>query len=245
MKGPISFHAVFYIRSNTRTTNRTLIMHPEIPNHITTGESGQLGLRIREVRLSKKLTQQAFAHSLGIVQGFLCGIERGKKIPSDTLLIALSHLYEIRMEWLVSGAGEMASPPETQGAREPGAEHLTPLLRSLPDPFPERIQENDIEGYIAFPGLPLGCFGLVYSGEFMAPTIRDGDIVVLSRDEPVQHGKIILFKNHWGEPMLRRYRVRNEEIHFSADNSLYSPFKPDAGMVIIGVVIAVWRNVKI
>lgn len=220
-------------------------MHSEISRQITSDESGQLGLRIREVRLSKKLTQQAFAHSLGIVQGFLCGIERGKKIPSDTLLIALSHLYEIRMEWLVSGVGEMTAPAEIRGVREPGGERLTPLLKSVPDPFPERIGENDIEGYIAFPGLPPGCFGLVYSGEFMAPTIRDGDIVVLSRDEPVQHGKIILFKNHWGESMLRRYRVRNGEVHFSADNSLYSPFKPDAGMVIIGVVIAVWRNIRI
>ncbi len=202
----------------------------------------RLGARIREVRVSKGLTQQAFAHSLGIVQGFLCGIERGKKIPSDTLLIALSHLYEIRMDWLVSGTGPMAAE---QTLRRGGDERATPILRRIPDPFPDRIDEEDIAEYVTLPGAPQGCFGLVYSGEFMSPTLRDGDIVILSRDEPVRQGKIILVNSHWGEPILRRYRIRGEEVHLSADNSLYSTFKADATMHVIGVVIALWRNIKI
>jgi len=220
-------------------------MHTEIPQNKKIDDGSQLGKRIREVRLSKKLTQQAFAQSLGIVQGFLCGIERGKKIPSDTLLIALSHLYEIRMEWLVFGMGEMAFTPEAKNIQTNGGESLLPLLKRIPDTFPERIDGSDIETYLTFPGLPHECFGLVYSGEFMAPTIRDGDIVVFRPGEPAQHGKIVLFNNHWGEPMLRRYRVKNDEVHFTSDNSLYSPFKPDAATRIFGVVIAVWRNIKI
>ena len=52
---------------------------------------GSDGSRIKTARLAKGLTQTEFAESLGIVQGFLSGIERGKKAPSDTLLIALCH----------------------------------------------------------------------------------------------------------------------------------------------------------
>lgn len=215
-------------------------MHTEIPLPITNNEDNQLGQRIRQVRLSNKLTQQDFSRSLGIVQGFLCGIERGKKIPSDTLLIALSHLYGINMEWLVSGNGPMTPEQETDN----GQVHF-PLLKRIPDTFPDQIDDKDIETVLAFPDLPKGCFGLVYSGEFMAPTIRDGDIIVIKPSEPVLHGMIVLFKNRWGEPMLRRYRIKDGEAHFSPDNSLYASFKPDASTPILGVVIAVWRNIRI
>ncbi len=71
-------------------------------NHI------EIARRIKEVRLSRGLTQQAFASKLGIVQGVLSDVERGKKYPSDTLLIALCHLYEINEEWLLTGNGEVS-----------------------------------------------------------------------------------------------------------------------------------------
>ena len=219
-------------------------MHTEILPHTTDITDNKLGQRIRQVRLSKKLTQQAFSQSLGIVQGFLCGIERGKKAPSNTLLIALAHLYEINMEWLVSGRGGMALAPKTDAGQLPNGHHL-PLLKRISDSFPDQIDDNDIEACLVFPDMPKDCFGLVYSGEFMAPTIRNGDILVIKPGEPVQHGMVVLFKNRWGEPMLRRYRMKDGEAHLSPDNSLYTPFKPDASMHIIGVVIAVWRNIKI
>lgn len=215
-------------------------MHKEILLHTASNEDNQIGQRIRQVRLSRKLTQQAFSRSLGIVQGFLCGIERGKKIPSDTLLIALSHLYEINTEWLVSGTGPMAPVRETDN----GQVHF-PLLKRISDTFPEQIDDNDIETVLAFPNLPKDCFGLVYSGEFMAPTIRDGDIIVIKPGEPVQHGMVVLFRNRWGEPVLRRYRIKDGEVHFSPDNSLYTSFKADASTQIIGVVVAAWRNISI
>lgn len=48
--------------------------------------------RIKQLRLAKGLTQKAFSDSLGIVQGYLSSIERGLKIPSHILLMALPHL---------------------------------------------------------------------------------------------------------------------------------------------------------
>ena len=73
---------------------------------ITYGSGGQaftLGAKIRHIRKSLKITQKEFAESLGIVQGFLSAIETGKKTPSDTLLIALQHLYKVNPAWTHSG----------------------------------------------------------------------------------------------------------------------------------------------
>ena len=59
--------------------------------------------RIKQLRRAKGLTQKEFADSLGIVQGYLSGIERGKKIPSYTLLMALCFVYGVSKEWLSGG----------------------------------------------------------------------------------------------------------------------------------------------
>src|SRR6266498_390629 len=87
-----------------------------------------VGPRIKEIRLAKGLTQKEFADSLGIVQGFLSSLERGKKVPSDTLLIALCHLYEINPEWMQSGTGKMLKSPPREKAPDSLVVTRTPLL---------------------------------------------------------------------------------------------------------------------
>ena len=138
----------------------------------------------------------------------------------------------------------MALAPKTDAGQLPDG-HRLPLLKRIADSFPDQIDDNDIETCLVFPDMPKDCFGLVNSGEFMAPTIHNGDILVIRPGEPVQHGMVVLFKNRWGETMLRRYRTRDGEVHLSPDNSLYTPFKPDASTHILGVVIAVWRNIRV
>src|SRR6266702_1477013 len=96
--------------------------------------------RIKQLRLAKGLTQKAFAASLGIVQGYLSGIERGRKIPSYTLLMALCHIYGVREEWLSGGNGAKFAEM-TQSNDHFWAEIAAgiPLLKSIPGGFPDQI----------------------------------------------------------------------------------------------------------
>src|SRR6266480_1976283 len=161
--------------------------------------------RIKQLRLAKGLTQKAFAASLGIVQGYLSGIERGKKIPSHTLLMALCHIYGVREEWLAGGND--AKFAETQPN----------------DHFSAGIAD----------------------GDFMAPTIRDGDLVIFKPGKAIGNRSIVLLNNRWGEAILRRCRVKGDEVYYSAENSVYAPFKADANTIILGTVVNIWRKVKI
>lgn len=201
-----------------------------------------IGERIRAVRKSRKMTQKEFAASLGIVQGFLCSIERGKKIPSDTLMIALQHLYRIDPDWLKKGAGEMF-PAELSAAVPQGCSAIP--LYALPPSSLEPGSAPKVKDFIFMPDLPADCFAFDYSGDFMSPTIRDGDIVIIRPDKQAVSGDIILIVGQWGDSFLRRYRRRGEEVFCSADNSSYAPFKPDPKSKIIGIVHTVWRKIKI
>jgi len=203
------------------------------------------GERIKQLRRSKGLTQKAFADSLGIVQGYLSGIESGQKIPSHTLLIALCHIHAVNEEWLFNGTGEPFGDAVPAGRSTVAQVPRTPLLKTIPHGFPDRIRESEIADQIQLPDVPEGCFAIIAAGDFMAPTIRDGDLVIFKPGRDMTNRSIVLLSNKWGEVILRRARITGREVFFSAENTSYAPFHPDSNTRIFGTVITVWRKVKL
>jgi SOS-response transcriptional repressor LexA len=191
------------------------------------------------------MTQKAFADSLGIVQGYLSGIESGQKIPSHTLLIALCHIHCVNEEWLFNGNGEPFGTGTSKGQAVGTSVSRTPLLTTIPHGFPDRVRSSEIADHIELPNIPAGCFAIIAAGDFMAPTIRDGDLVIFRPGREMTNRSIILLSNKWGEVILRRARITGREVFFSAENTSYAPFHPDANTRIFGTVITVWRQVKL
>ena len=200
-----------------------------------------LGERVKTIRKTLKMTQKAFASSLGIVQSFLCAIERGKKTPSNTLLIAAQHKNNINPAWLESGNGEPFSTSSPHSLAPIGCE--IPLFKVPPTSL-EKLHPAHIASTISMPGLPAGSFAFEYSGDFMSPSIRDGDIIIVQPDNALSSGDIVLIVGKWGEAYLRRYRLRGGDIYYSADNAAYAPFKSDSNIRILGTVHTVWRKIK-
>ena len=57
--------------------------------------------RIKELRLEKKLTQQALAEHLGINQTSLSKIECGASTPDALLLIDLSRFFQVTTDYIL------------------------------------------------------------------------------------------------------------------------------------------------
>jgi len=206
--------------------------------------SADVGFRIRNLRQSLGQTQKEFATDLGIVQGFLSAVESGKKTPSDTLLIALCQVHGIRREWLLTGEGEMKLVGAARVAEAAGEISGIPLLKRISSTFPA-IDPAEIEDVLRLPGLPPGCYALRFEGDFMAPTIGDGDLVIFEPGRRGENKDIVLVTNRWGEVIFRRLRLRGDEIYLAAENASYVPFRPDPDTRILGKVTAIWRKVKI
>jgi len=202
--------------------------------------------RIKQLRQSKKLTQKEFALSLGIVQGYLSGIEQGKKIPSYTLLMAICHIHGVTEDWLFGNTDEISPgmPYSRQVAHEVKDGEI-PLLRSVPDDFPNGVSEKIISDYVRLPENNDGCFAIYAVGDFMAPTIRDGDMVIFKPGGEISNRSIVLMTNKWGEIILRRCRISGDDRYYSPENTTYAPFKADANTIIFGTVVDIWRRVKV
>lgn len=63
-------------------------------------------LRIKEIREQKRLKQERFAEIIGIRQGFVSSIEKGKK-PSLETMFKIASAFDVNLTWLLTGEGEM------------------------------------------------------------------------------------------------------------------------------------------
>lgn len=75
-------------------------------------ELDAIGLRIRECRKILDLHQKAMAERLGISSSYFNEIELGKTIAGGEILLKLSKIYKMNVEYLVTGNGERFSNQE-------------------------------------------------------------------------------------------------------------------------------------
>lgn len=65
----------------------------------------EIGDRIKKLRLSLGLKQVQFSQQVRVSQGYLAEVEKGKKIPSSRVLLAISTVFGVDEEWIRTGRG--------------------------------------------------------------------------------------------------------------------------------------------
>ncbi len=86
-----------------------------------------VGLRIRELRKSKNLTQKAFGNLINTSYGHISNIEAGKDMPSERLLDLICIKFGVNEEWLKYGTGKMLSVSTSIYSK---VSHLTEVERN-------------------------------------------------------------------------------------------------------------------
>jgi len=65
-----------------------------------------LGNRLKDARSQLKMIQKDFAEKLGVSASFLSELEKGKTTPGIFVLIRLSQVFNISMDYLICGEGK-------------------------------------------------------------------------------------------------------------------------------------------
>ena len=60
-----------------------------------------VGRKIRALRKSKRLTQEALAHDAGMAMRYLAGIERGEENPTLAILVRLATALDVEPKELL------------------------------------------------------------------------------------------------------------------------------------------------
>ena len=102
-----------------------------------------VGSRIKELRKSQNLTQQAFADRLGIQRGIIGKYEVNVSAPSDAVISLICREFNVREAWLRTGEGDMLDV-------KPRAEELGELVRKLLADRPESFRSRLITSLLRF-----------------------------------------------------------------------------------------------
>lgn len=63
--------------------------------------------RIKKIRKEEGITQEEFANRLKLSRNFITQLEAGTKMPSERTIDSICDVFNINIEWLRHGSGEM------------------------------------------------------------------------------------------------------------------------------------------
>jgi SOS-response transcriptional repressor LexA len=161
--------------------------------------------RLKAARETIGVNQSQFASTLGVAPSFISGIERDKKDVSRELLQKLLEKYQININWLLTGEGEMFLQKQEKSleiAQKSGEGYKVPLLRQKVScgPGVEWQNEDNIVEYIdVFDQIPQlkieRLFALRVEGSSMLGAgIRNGDYVLFNsaKDQWLRDGIYVI-----------------------------------------------------
>lgn len=184
----------------------------------------KIGERIREVRLSAGLSQAEFGAKIGVSLPTVVRVEKGVFGLRLDFVQTVAQCFGCDLGWLITGERRAIG---------------TPVLRSL-----EPSGRNELVGHLMVPGLDGQGVGLVVVGDDAVPTVRPGDVVVVT-DATIASGDLVAYCSRWKDVRVRRYVEVGDERRLVAE----MPGMPDItiadGLKVYGRVSYVVRCTKV
>lgn len=184
-----------------------------------------IGKRIKEIRISKNITQDELALKIGTTKQTIYKYEKEivTNIPSQKIELisnALNTTPDYLMGWSDKSTDDLYSIP---GINPIPKTYKRPRLGTIACGEPILAEEN-IETYDDIPDNIKCDFTLVCKGDSMINArINDGDIVYIKQQSQVDNGEIaaVLIDN---EATLKRVYIYEDKVVLQPENTKYPPF---------------------
>src|SRR5699024_4828490 len=196
--------------------------------------SQYIGKRIRKYRKDMKLTQDELAKKLNTSKGIISNYETGYRSPRQDDLFLLAEVLNINIDDLF--------PPREDNKIDT---YNIPVVSKISAGEPIHAEEN-IESYIAIPNAKENTFGLIVSGDSMDKEFKDGDIVVVEKDDIVENGQIGVVHINGYNATVKRIKYNNDDIILipESNNNEHVPkiFNRNDHIHIVGRVVGVYKQ---
>ena len=93
----------------------------------------QIGIRLRDLRIEKELTQKELAKNLGITQDSISLWEKGKRIPDTIYIQKLCDVFGVSTDYLLGRTDDLGAPlpSATPPQFSPEEQELLNLFRRM------------------------------------------------------------------------------------------------------------------
>jgi SOS-response transcriptional repressor LexA len=190
---------------------------------------------------------------MSITGSYISDIERGKAVPSEAVKRELIEIYRINRLFLDTGEGEMFLPKASADGCSYDSERFREIgVFALAGAGPARdlVEHEPIDTLIVPRSFwKPSIVAIRVKGRSMEPTILDGAIVGVDRDDrAIVTGYIYAVWIPYEGAVIKRVHMRPEQIIFRSDNPEHDDFSlplsegiPD---MILGRVRWVWQGLE-
>lgn len=204
------------------------------------------GLALRECRQRAGLSQEDLALESELDRTYISMLERNIKAPTLTTLIKLAEALSVSPTALLSLA-ENGSKLEILNNQQKKEKLRFPFMGTAVSCGLPVTEDYKIEKEISLDDLlihhPKKTFFIKATGDSMAPTIMDGDMLVIELSSKAKNNDIILVQID-NDFTVKRYFKNQKEVHLVPDNLLFKEIQLRDGqqIVICGVLVGVLRS---
>ena len=184
------------------------------------------GSILKNLRLSRNITQGELAAKLGISRSAVGMYETGGREPDFEMMEAIADIFNVDMDYLMGRSQVERKHPITPPNSEipPGFQpmpemDIVPLIGRIACGTPITAEEN-IERMVCVPSKWHATFTLTCEGTSMEPRIHDGDLVAIRSQPTVENGEVAAVRID-GEATLKRVYLHQGFIELRAENPAF------------------------
>lgn len=163
-------------------------------------------------------SQYDLSKIMGVSQSTVSAWCTGDKMPRMDKIEKIAQHYGIAISSLIA-------PPKADTNTVPFVEtNFAPIVGSIPAGYPA-LAAQDIEGYATIPYKDAeNYFFLRVKGDSMVNAgIREGDLVLIRKQDCADNGQIVAARVNGDEATLKRYKQSGDTIVLLPENPVYDP----------------------
>ncbi len=171
--------------------------------------------RLKELRVSRGLTQDDLARELNLVKSSISMYENGKRKPSFEVLEAIADYFNVNMDTLYSSAPVFV----------PSLKHV-PMLGYAAAGQPLENLDGQDTYYVETDSRYAVDFCITVRGDSMINAgINDGDIVFVKAQPEVSNGKIACVEIDNERVCIKRFYKTDTGVMLVSENPKYAPLQ--------------------
>ncbi len=210
----------------------------------------KIGDQLRLAREHLSLSQEEFAEKINIPKTAISKYERGIVKPAADILTKISETYNINLNWLLLGTGNMLKTSEPSPTH--GNYIEIPLVQGKIAAGCGLIPDCAVETYLSFrsdwirqKGSPETMSLIRVSGDSMENTLSHGDVVLVDHSRNYLDSSGMYAISIDDHSMVKRLTPMGDKIQIVSDNTKYPPFiLPVDEVTINGKVIWYAHEIK-
>ncbi len=164
--------------------------------------------RLKEVRKAHRMTQSQVAAIVGIGQSGYSFWESGRSKIDDASLRKLAKYYNVTVDYLLG-----SDAPARAGVRIPV---YTAVAAGIPiEAIEDIVDYEEIDAALAATG---DFFGLRIKGDSMEPRMREGDVVIVRKQDDADTGDIAIILVNGNEATVKKIKKEPSGISLIPNN---------------------------